>query len=82
MKYNVCLVRKYKDNNQKERQHFWQVGKAFSFRSSDDREGITIKLFSRTLMTDEFVLFEDTEENKNRPKTAVDGEIDDDAIPF
>jgi hypothetical protein len=87
-KFNVCIARKYKDNSGKERTHFWGVGKAFTFSRQNGGDGINIKLYSRTLMSDEFVLFEDKGEERlvdavrNRDnKQELDTPGDDD-IPF
>lgn len=77
--YNVYIARKYKSGNQ-ERTHYWNVGKAFTFTTREGKEGLNIKLYSRTLMTDEFVAFID-EEKDEKPKNAADTPEDDD-IPF
>lgn len=88
IKYNVCLVRKYLDRTGSEKQHFWTVGKAFEFQKPDGTKGVNVKLYSRTLMTDEFVLFEDKGEErmadalKNRPNQQAHDTPDDDDIPF
>ncbi len=78
-KYSVCIARKYKDRNGKEQIHFWNVGKAFDFTTQSGKPGVSVKLYSRTLMTDELVLFLDDEE---QPKNAVSEPPGDDDIPF
>lgn len=89
MKYNVCIVRKYTDRaSSAEKTHYWTVGKAFTFEKNDGSQGVSVKLYSRTLMVDEFVLFEDRGEErlaealKNRPNRQPDDDMDDDDIPF
>jgi hypothetical protein len=87
VKYNVCVVRKF-DAAGVEKTHYWTVGKAFSFETREGKKGINIKLYSRTLMVDEYVLFEDNGEArlvdalKNRPNQQEHDTPDDSDIPF
>jgi hypothetical protein len=52
--YDVTIPRTYKDANGKEKTHFWNVGTAFPLR---ERDGFSIKLNARMLVTDEYVVF-------------------------
>lgn len=87
-KFNVCIVRKYHDRSGLERNHYWTVGKAYEFARQDGSTGITVKLYSRTLMVEEFVLFKDRGEDKvaealkNRPNQQEHDTPDDTDIPF
>lgn len=87
-KFNICIARKYQDRTGAEKTHFWTVGKAFSFQKPDGSTGINLKLYSRTLMVDEYVLFEDrgeerlTQALKDRPNQQALDTPDDDDIPF
>lgn len=89
-KFNVCIARKYHDRQGKEKTHFWPVGKAFINTRPDGSRIINVNLYSRTLMVDEFVMFEDKGEDRflqayrERPNqqpldTPEEGEDD---IPF
>lgn len=57
--YTVCAPRKYKTSNGETRTHFWPVGKAFPLREKD---GFSLKLYTRLLPTDELVLFADDQD--------------------
>ena len=87
-KYNVVIARKYVDRSGAEKTHYWNVGKAFSFQKPDGGKGLNVKLYSRTLMVDEFVLFEDrgeerlTDAVRNRPNQQPHDDLADDDIPF
>ncbi len=88
-RYNVCIARKYTDRSSgAEKTHFWNVGKAFASTTQQGKKVINVSLYSRTLMTDEFVLFEDTGEGRladsirNRPNQQAADTPDDDDIPF
>ena len=73
MRFNVTVPRPYRDKSGAEKTHFWQVGTAFPLRNT---EGISIKLFTKLLVTDQLVLFpveEDAADNAPPP-------VDD--IPF
>lgn len=52
--YDVCAPRKYKTRQGVEKTHFWNVGTAFPLR---ERDGFSVKLWTRILPTDELVLF-------------------------
>jgi hypothetical protein len=88
VRYNVCVARKYRDNQGKEKTHFWTVGKAFIFERQDGSKGINVELWSRTLMVDSLVLFEDkgaeriAQAVKDRPNQQEDDTPNDDDIPF
>ncbi len=87
-KYNICIARKYMDRSGAEKTHFWNVGKAYTFQTNSGKNGINIHLYSRTLMVDELVMFEDTGEErvaqalKDRPNQQPLDDLDDDDIPF
>lgn len=51
--YNVCAPRAYKTRSGEARTHFWVVGTAFPLR---ERDGLSVKLYTRVLPTDELVL--------------------------
>lgn len=88
LQYNVCVARDYVDGAGNKRVHFWTVGKAYPFEKQDGGKGINVKLWSRTLMTDEFVLFEDkgaermAQAIRDRPNQQEVDTPDDDDIPF
>lgn len=79
-RYDVCLPRKYRDSAGNERTHFWSVGTGFGFeRQSADgvTRGVSVKLHSKMLVTDQYVLFErepDEPTSKEPPP--------DDSVPF
>ena len=77
-RYSVCIPRKYRDNAGAEKTHFWQVGTGFGFeaRSADGAEGVSVKLYSKMLLTDQLVLF------KQEPEAPSSAPPDDDQIPF
>ena len=88
-RYNVCVARKYTDRGSgAEKTHFWNVGKAFASEKPDGKKMIKVTLYSRTLMVDELLLFEDTGEGRladsirNRPNQQAADTPDDDDIPF
>lgn len=88
-RYNVCVARKYTDNSSgAEKTHFWSVGKAFATEKHDGKKMIKVVLYSRTLMVDELLLFEDdgaerlAEAVRNRPNQQAVDTPDDDDIPF
>lgn len=60
-RYNVTIPRTYTVNGVK-KTHFWQVGTAFPLKEHD---GFSIKLHSRMLLTDEYVLFAVDEDEPN-----------------
>lgn len=60
--YDVTIPRRYRAADGTEKTHFWGVGTAFPLR---ERDGITIKLYSKMLLTDQFVLFAREEEEKS-----------------
>jgi hypothetical protein len=73
-RYDVTIPRTYKDGSGKERTHFWAVGTAFPLK---ERDGFTIKLYSKMLITDEYVVFlREEEESSGAPPP------DDDHLPF
>lgn len=78
-RFTVCIPRKYRDNAGNEKTHFWQVGTGFGFESrsgSDDAtRGVSVKLYSKMLLTDSLVLFEQEPE---APSSAPP----DDNLPF
>jgi hypothetical protein len=53
-RYDVCAPRKYQTSNGEEKTHFWNIGTAFPLK---ERDGFSIKLWTRILPTDELVLF-------------------------
>lgn len=79
-RYNVCCPRPYEQNGE-EKTYFWKVGVAFPMR---ERDGFSVKLYTRVLPSEELVLFP-VEENEERraapgePKKPAAGEDD---IPF
>lgn len=75
-KYSVCIPRPYTTRGGEQKTHFWHVGTGFSLR---ERSGVTVKLFSKMLLTDQFVLFED--EPEDTPAGSAAPPPDDD-IPF
>lgn len=73
--YDVTIPRVYKDRSTgQDKTHFWQVGTGFALR---EREGISVKLYSKMLLTDQFVIFARDEEE---PAGATPPPPDD--IPF
>lgn len=58
-RFTVCIPRKYRDSAGNEKTHFWQVGTGFGFesQSSDGASGVSVKLYSKMLLTDQLVLF-------------------------
>jgi hypothetical protein len=71
--YDVTIPRTYKDSNGKEKTHFWNVGTAFPLR---EREGFSIKLYSKMLLSDQYVVFlRDEDESTPAPPP-------DDGLPF
>lgn len=87
-KFNVCIARKYQDRSGVEKTHFWPVGKAFLNTRPDGSKMINITLYSRTLMVDEYVLFEDKGQERlaqalrDRPNQQELDTPEDDDIPF
>ncbi len=75
-RYNVCAVRKYRDRDNKEKTHFWRIGTAFPMREQD---GLSLKLYTRILPSDELVLFVQDEQPSS--DDASDPSPDDD-IPY
>jgi hypothetical protein len=73
-RYSVTIPRPYKDANGNEKTHFWHVGTAFPLR---ERDGLSVKLYSKMLVTDQFVLFADEED---QPASAPEEKPDD--LPF
>lgn len=72
-RYDVTIPRTYKDSSGNEKTHFWAVGTAFPLK---ERDGFTIKLYSRMLITDEYVVFaREEEESSAQPPP-------DDDVPF
>lgn len=61
-RYDVTIPRTYTDASGKERTHFWQVGSAFPLREKD---GFTIRLYAKMLITDEYVVFAREEEESS-----------------
>ncbi len=88
LQYNVCVAREYIDGSGSKKTHFWNVGKAYPFENANGKKGVTVKLWSRTLMVDELVLFEDTGADRvaravqERPNQQDDDTPDDADIPF
>ena len=87
LKFNVCIARKYQDRTGAEKTHYWGVGKAF-LNEKDGKKIISVQLYSRTLMVDELVMFEDKGEERlaqalrDRPNQQPLDTPDDDDIPF
>jgi hypothetical protein len=52
--YDVTIPRTYTDASGKQKTHFWQVGTAFPLK---ERDGFSIKLNAKMLVTDEYVVF-------------------------
>jgi hypothetical protein len=75
MRFNVTIPRQYRDANNAEKTHFWTVGTAWPLKN---REGISIKLYSKLLVTDQLVLFPAEEEET--ASTTPPPQADD--IPF
>ena len=74
-RYNVTVPRTYKDGHGNQKTHFWHVGTAFPLK---ERDGLSIKLYSKMIVTDQFVLFaEEPEENGSSEPLP-----DDDNLPF
>lgn len=74
-RYNVCAPRKYRDRDGKEKTHFWRIGTAFPMR---ERDGISIKLYTRVLPVDELVLFVE----ESSASEGDDAPPPDDDIPY
>ena len=72
-KYSVCIPRPYTTRGGEQKTHFWHVGTAFPLR---ERDGLSVKLYSKMLLTDQFVLFA---EEQDAPAVAPPP---DDDIPF
>lgn len=78
-RFDVCIPRKYRDAAGNEKTHFWQVGTGFGFeaRGDDGAEGVSVRLYSKMLVTDQLVLF------KREPETASSAAPPpDDNLPF
>lgn len=61
--YDVTIPRRYQDAAGNEKTHFWQVGTMFPLR---EKEGFSIKLNSKMLLTDQYVVFvRETDESKS-----------------
>lgn len=74
-RYNVTIPRAYIERSTgKEKTHFWHVGTAFPLK---DREGFTVNLYSKMLVTDRFVIFA---EDDDQPAPAEPPPHDD--LPF
>lgn len=52
--YDVTIPRTYTDASGKQKTHFWNVGTAFPLK---ERDGFSIKLNAKMLVTDEYVVF-------------------------
>jgi hypothetical protein len=77
-RYDVCAPRKYTTSSGEEKTHFWNVGTAFPLK---ERDGFSLKLWTRLLPTDELVLF--LHEPKPASAAAAPSESPpDDDIPF
>jgi len=78
--FDVCIPRKYRDASNNERTHFWQVGTGFGFENQTANgvsRGVSLKLYSKMLVTDQYVLFErEQEESSSNPPPPDDG------VPF
>lgn len=79
-RYDVCAPRKYTTSSGEEKTHFWNVGTAFPLK---ERDGFSLKLWTRLLPTDELVLFV----HEPRPAAAGSGPASapddpEDDIPF
>jgi hypothetical protein len=76
--FDVCVPRKYLAGGA-EKTHFWQVGTGFGFENQTAKgpvRGVSVKLYTKLLVTDQLVLFErEREESSNEPPP-------DDNIPF
>jgi hypothetical protein len=68
-RYDVTIPRAYKDSNGTERTHFWLVGSAFPLR---EHEGLSVKLYSRMLLSDQFVIFRRDEDESEKPPAPKD----------
>lgn len=73
--YDVTVPRPYRDASGNEKTHFWQVGTAFPLKETD---GFSIKLFSKMIVTDRFVVFARDEQEQPAAKPADP----DDDLPF
>lgn len=72
-KYNVTIPRTYKDAGGNQKTHFWHVGTAFPLK---EREGFSVKLYSKMLLTDQFVIFpHEPEENGNSSEVPPEDDI-------
>ncbi len=79
-RFDVCVPRKYRDNSGAERTHFWAVGTGFGFErqtAEGTTRGVSVKLYSKLLVTDQLVLFEREPE---QPSSSAPPPEDD--IPF
>jgi hypothetical protein len=76
-RYNVTVPRQYEDGNGNKKTHFWQVGTAFPLR---DQDGISIKLWTKLLVTDQLVLFVHEPRERAAGESAAPEQSDD--IPF
>lgn len=72
-RYDVTIPRTYRDSSGKEQTHFWLVGSAFPLKN---RDGLSIKLYSRMLLSDQYVVFAREEEEDAAAAPP------DDQIPF
>ena len=74
MRFNVTVPRAYRTKGGEEKTHFWTVGTAFPLKNT---EGISIKLYTKLLVTDQLVLFpvDEAESGSAAPPP-------DDDIPF
>ena len=77
-RYDVTVPRKYRDAAGNERTHFWLVGTGFGFEARGDEgaEGVSVKLYSKMIVTDQFVLF------KREPESQQNEPPPDDGMPF
>ena len=76
--YNVCCPRQYKAKNGETKTHFWIVGTGFPLK---ERDGVSIKLYTRVLPSDELVLLVKEPREGAGAGDAEDPQADDD-IPF
>lgn len=77
-RFDVCIPRKYRDANGNEKTHFWPVGTGFGFEARGDEgaRGVSVKLYSKLLVTDQLVLFE------REPEAPSSAPPPDDNMPF
>jgi hypothetical protein len=64
-RYSVTIPRPYTDSQGHQKTHFWHVGTAFPLK---ERDGFSVKLYSKMLVTDQFVIFADEDETPAAPK--------------